>query len=383
MAKKILFVFPSMGIGGTTVSTRNLISLLDKEGYDCWVMPLNPKGVLISLYDDVKRVKTPFFVHALSVGGWKEMPTILQKIAAAFFRFLCNHSQCFERLVIGKCLDEVVSKYHIDTIVAGQEGITTRLVSYAGTKSKVTWVRCDYKRRMADSGKDRELHYNGYKAIVCVSGQTCESFKGVFPEFINKTFCIANPQDSDLIISQANYDETTEPRFTISDNTIVSIGRLDAIKRFDHIAPIARQLKEHGLRFRWYLIGDGTERERIKESIVENKVEENVIMLGAKTNPFFYIKRADVLICLSRSEACPRVVNEAKILHTPTISTDFPTIYEFIKDGETGLIASLEDIPSTILRYFDDDSLSTNIKKNINQFDFDNKELMDSIMSIL
>lgn len=338
--------------------------------------------MLINLFHDVKQVKTPFFVRALSVSGWKRMPTIPQKMVAAFFRFLCNHFQSYERRVIGKSLDKIINKYHFDTIVAGQEGITSRLVSYAGIKSKVAWVRCDYKRWMADSGKARELYYKNFKAIVCVSNQTCESFKEVFPEYVDKTFCIANPQDSDLIVSRASNEET-EPRFTTADNTIVSIGRLDAIKRFDQIAPIARQLKEHGLKFRWYLIGDGAERERIKKSIVENKVEENVIMLGAKTNPFFYIKRADVLVCLSRSEACPRVVNEAKILHTPTISTDFPTIYEFIKNGETGLIANLDDIPSTMLRYFDDDALRTNIKENINLFDFDNKKLMDSIMSIL
>ena len=114
MAKNIIFVFPSMGIGGTTVSTRNLISLLGKDGYDCLVMPLNPEGVLTHLYDDVKQVKTPFFVRALSVSGWKKMPTIPQKIVAAFFRFLCHHCQYFERRVIGKCLDKIIKKYDID-----------------------------------------------------------------------------------------------------------------------------------------------------------------------------------------------------------------------------------------------------------------------------
>lgn len=380
--KKLLFVFPSFNIGGTTVSTRNLISLLGKDGYDCWVMPLNPEGVLIHLYDDVKQVKTPFFVRTLSISGWRKMPTIPQKLVAALFRFLCKHFPSFERRVIGKSLDRIVSNYHIDTLVAGQEGMATRLVSYAGTKSKVAWVRCDYNRLIADKGITRELFYKDFKAIVCVSDKTCESFKEVFPEYIDKTFCIANPQDSDLIIGRVNDDEA-EPRFKTSDNTIVSIGRLDAIKRFDQIAPIARQLKERGLKFHWYLIGDGAERERIEASIKEYSVENEVIMLEAKTNPFYYIKRADVLVCLSRSEACPRVVNEAKILHTPTISTDYPSIYEFIKDGDTGLIASLNDIPSTILRYFGDDALRAEIKNNITQFNFENKELMDSIISIL
>lgn len=382
MAKKILFVFPSFNIGGTTVSVRNLMSLLSKDGYDCWLMPLNAQGVLIHLYDDVKQVKTPFFVRALSVSGWKKMPTLSQKIGAAFFRFLCKRFQCFESLVIGKSLNKIIRKYHFDTVVACQEAVTTKIVSYAHHDNKVAWVRCDYKRRIADQGIAREPYYKCFKAIVCVSDQTCESFKEVFPEYVDKTYCIANPQDSDLIISRADNDET-EPRFTTSDNTIVSIGRLDAIKRFDQIAPIARKLKEHGLKFHWYLIGDGAERERIKESIVENKVEENVIMLGAKTNPFFYIKRADALVCLSRSEACPRVVNEAKILHTPTLSTDYPSIYEFILDGETGIISTIKDMPDAIMRLFADDVLRERINSNISGFEFDNTDLMCRIKGIL
>ena len=382
MANKILFVFPSFGIGGTTVSIRNLISLLVKEGYDCWVMPLIPQGVLQHLYDDVPQVKTPFAIHALAISGWKKETTWMRKIGAALFRMIRSCFPRFEPWIVGKALDSIVGRHHFDTIVAGQENITTCFVSYAGIKSKVAWVRCDYRRWMADSGEERGLHYNGFKAIVCVSVQTCESFKEVFPEYINKTFCIPNPQDSDLIIRRANNDEA-EPRFTTSDNTIVSIGRFDAIKRFDQIAPIARQLKEHGLKFRWYLIGDGVEHERIKESIVENKMEENVILLGAKTNPFFYIKRADVLVCLSRSEACPRVVNEAKILHTPTISTDFPTIYEFINDGETGIITSLYVMPDAIMRLLTDNELLKRIKTNIGLFEFDNTALMEQIESFL
>lgn len=382
MAKKILFVFPSMGIGGTTVSTRNLISLLGKEGYDCLVMPLNQQGLLIHLYDDVKQVKTPFFVRVLSVSGWKEMPSFSQKLAAAVFRFLCKNCKSYERRIIGKCFDNIIRKYNIDTVVACQEAITTRLVSYAGIKSKVAWIRCDYRRRMEEMNTGREVFYESFKAIVCVSDKTCEDFKAIYPEYAAKTYSIPNPQDGGLMARRAD-EEEQEPRFTTDDITIVSVGRFDAVKRFDQIAPIARQLKDKGLRFHWYLIGEGIERGHIEASIKEFVVEKEVIMLGVKANPYYYIKRADVLVCLSRSEACPRVVNEAKILHTPTISTDFPTIYEFINDGETGIITSLYVMPDAIMRLLTDNELLKRIKTNIGLFEFDNTALMEQIESFL
>ena len=174
-----------------------------------------------------------------------------------------------------------------------------------------------------------------------------------------------------------------EPRFLTDLTTIVSVGRLDPVKRFNHIALIAAQLNKRGLQFRWYIIGDGAERNAIDKSIKDNHVENVVIMLGAKTNPHHYIRHADLYVCLSESEACPRVVNEAKILGTPTISTVFPTIYEYIEDGKTGMITPLSGVPDAIMRLFTDSSLYQQIKTNISQFEFDNTELLEQIQEIL
>ena len=382
LMSKVLFVFPTFGIGGTTVSTRNLISLLDKEGYDCWVMPMEPQGELLHLYDDVPRVETPFVIHALAVSGWKKETSWPRRIAAMLFRALCKRTSWFEPWVIGRTLDKIVRNHHFDVVVAGQEALSTRLVSYAGLQNKVAWVRCDYLRWIKDKQIGRESHYARFKSIVCVSEKTCSDFKVLFPELASRIVCIPNPQDGTLMQKRADLVEQ-EPRFKTENTTLVSVGRLDAIKRFDQIAPIARQLKEQGLKFHWYLIGDGVERKRIEDSIVEYGVENEVVMLGAKANPYYYIKRADIMVCLSRSEACPRVVNEAKILHTPTVSTDFPTIFEFIENGKTGLISSLDEIPSSILRLCSDEALYASIKEKIRQFTFDNTELIAKVKEVL
>ncbi len=279
-------------------------------------------------------------------------------------------------------MNKLVQKYGFDTIVAEQEGKTSLFVSYVTCQNKVAWVRCDYKRYLENRGGKKENIYKRYNSIVCVAEQTCCNFKAIYPEYSTKTYCIPNPQDSDLIRTRANLTEN-EPRFVVKGKTLVSIGRLDEIKRFHEIAPIARQLVERGLQFRWYLIGDGAERERIQESIQECGMEDYVIMLGAKTNPYYYLQKADVFVCLSRSEACPRVVNEAKILHTPTISTDFPTIYEFIENEKTGIISPISEIPNAILRWFSDEELRNRIFFNNKQFKFDNTELIKQIENIL
>lgn len=382
MKKKVLFVLPGFGIGGTTVSTRNIMSLLQKGGYDCWVLPLWPKGALFHLFDGTNRVETPFAIKAIAAPSLKEIPLLASRPLAAAIRFFCNHSNSILRWVLGRALNRVIGKYHFDTVIAEQENGTTELVSYAKCINKVAWIRCDYKRYFENRRFKKEKFYQDINAIVCVANQTCINFKSIYPEYASKTFCIPNPQDSELIRIRADINEN-EPRFIKNGKTMVSIGRFDAIKRFDQIASIARQLVDRGLKFRWYLIGGGDEQQNIADSIRKYAMEEYVVMLGVKTNPYYYIKNADLLVCLSASEACPRVVNEAKILHTPTISTDFPTIYEFIENDKTGIIAPLEEISTAIIKLCEDVDLYNQIKDNICGFSFDNTALLNEIERIL
>lgn len=379
--KRLLFVIPSFSIGGTTVSTLNLISLLDKSKYGVTVMPLLNRGILKEQYLDVPQLRPSLIFESLSVASWRQMPGFAKRLFAIMVRFSAKNSRKLKTWLLRVGWKRSLGNKNFDTIIACQEQKATTFVTQAPIADKVAWVRCDYTRIAERRPEDRHI-YNIFRSIVCVSEGTYSSFVKLFPEYAHKTFCIHNPQNTDLIKKQGEMPEN-EPRFLIDRTTIVSVGRLNPVKRFSHIASIAYQLKERGLRFRWYIIGDGAERNTIQKSIKGHHMEDTVIMLGAKTNPHYYIKQADLYICLSESEACPRVVNEAKILGTPTISTDFPTIHEFIEDGKTGIISPLSEIPDAIIRMFTERSLYQQIKTNISQFEFDNMELLAQIQSIL
>lgn len=379
--KRLLFVMPSFSIGGTTVSTLNLISLLDKSKYGVTVMPLLNRGILKEQYQDVPQLRPSLIFESLSVASWRQMPGFAKRLFAMAVRFAAKKSWKLKTWLLRVGWKQSLGHDHFDTFVACQEGLATTVVAAAPVVDKVAWVRCDYSRIADRWPHDRES-YGRYRSIVCVSEGTHSSFVKIFPEYAQKTVCIPNPQNTEIIRNQGERQED-EPRFLTDQTTLVSIGRLDPVKRFNQIAPIARRLKEQGFSFRWYIIGDGKERNVIEKSIKDLGMDEQVIMLGAKTNPHYYIMRADLFVCLSESEACPRVVNEAKILGTPTVSTDFPTIYEFIEDGKTGIISKLADIPTSIMRIISDEELREEIKRNISQFEFDNTDLIATIESIL
>lgn len=266
--------------------------------------------------------------------------------------------KCIKRLILAVNIDitgyvfkrvarEIEKKDNFDTIIAYQEGDATAFVSYFKNKNKIAWIHCDYSfYTKADESKV----YEKFKKIVCVSKYTANVFKGIYPQFAEKTTFIYNLCYYDKIVALSN-KAVNDSRFSNNDFTIVSIGRINKIKRFEHIPQIAYQLKNNGISFKWYLIGSGDDIElnnKIHKEIESYKVNEQVVLLGHKSNVYPFLKNSNLLVALSRSEACPMIFIEAKALNIPIVTTDFKTAFEFVDDGKNGLIAPIESIADKI-----------------------------------
>lgn len=74
-------------------------------------------------------------------------------------------------------------------------------------------------------------------------------------------------------------------------------GRFCDAKNFDNIPDLCRRLVEDGLDVKWYLIGYGGDEPRIRQKIAEAGMEERVIILGKKDNPYPYPARLQTCMC--------------------------------------------------------------------------------------
>ena len=75
-------------------------------------------------------------------------------------------------------------------------------------------------------------------------------------------------------------------------------------------------------------------------------------------------------------------MNEAKILRTPVVSTDYPTIYEYIVNNKTGLISPIESIHEAVDTIMNDMDVAKSIISNISDFKFDNDQILKQIESV-
>ena len=119
---------------------------------------------------------------------------------------------------------------------------------------------------------------------------------------------------------------------------IVTVGRLVNQKGIDNGIFVCKALIDEGYKVRWYVVGKGKDKEKLENLIKTNNLEENFILLGAKTNPYKYINLCDIYVQPSRFEGYGITVAEAKALKKPIVATDIPEFREQIIDKKTGIL---------------------------------------------
>lgn len=119
---------------------------------------------------------------------------------------------------------------------------------------------------------------------------------------------------------------------------MVSVGRLDKIKGFDRMIDVCKMLVDSGLEFKLWIIGEGEEKKDLEKKIKDLSLEDTVLLLGQKENPYKYVKAADLFIYTSFSEGYCTVLTEALILKKPVISTNVTGTDEPLDYGNFGML---------------------------------------------
>ena len=128
----------------------------------------------------------------------------------------------------------------------------------------MAWIHCDYASYHQLAGCPNEVSiYSSYKSIVCVSEFTKTSFVRIYPTLKDKTYSIYNVLDDNMMKTQSKMALPNDISFDPEYFNIVSIGRLDPVKRMSIIPTIANHLVNKGDKIRWLVIGPkgGTDKE--------------------------------------------------------------------------------------------------------------------------
>lgn len=166
---------------------------------------------------------------------------------------------------------------------------------------------------------------------------------------------------------------------------LLSIGRFCYAKNFDNIPEICSYIVKNVLDVKWYIIGFGTDEKMLFDKIKEFGMEEHVIVLGKKSNPYPYIKACDIYVQPSRYEGKSVTVREAQILNKPVVITDYATAADQVDSGVDGMIVPLENqlCAESILEIVSDKNLLQKLSKNTEKNDYTNKQELEKIYKMM
>ena len=134
---------------------------------------------------------------------------------------------------------------------------------------------------------------------------------------------IPSPVDENLIHQIKLIDKKRlRKEVNISDDElfIIFVGALEPVKNVKTIIKVLSKIKR---KFKFIIIGDGSEKTEIQHTVMNNQLNDRVTLLGQKEykDTLKYIKSSDILLLGSESEACGNVIIEALCLETSVIST--------------------------------------------------------------
>ena len=255
-------------------------------------------------------------------------------------------------------------------------------------KKKACWIHTDYTKVAVNADLELPI-WGGYDHIVSISEEVTASFLKVFPTLKDKIVLIENILSEKFVRKRANLYENTSQldRHIIS---LLSVGRFSYAKNYDNVPDICKRINSqlstlnYPLRVRWYIIGFGGDEALIRQKIQEAGMEDHVIILGKKSNPYPYIKACDIYVQPSRYEGKSVTVREAQILCKPVIVTNYTTAPSQIKDGIDGVIVPMENAKCAdgIVDFIKNKDLQSQIIDYLQTHHYGNEEEVEKVYQL-
>ena len=345
MKKKVLILTTALDIGGITSFMLPIVNLLKSE-YDLTIAYTTDKyNKLSEITGDIELVqfeepcKKNTALYMLTHGWMSHIIKVKfrdhNKVTPMASLQRVNYS---EEMITQ--IPEELSK-HYDVAISTAEFYCNNLVAEKiDAEKKIGWIHPDYSSLHTDTFFDkRTLDKLDY--IVTVSNTSKNSLIKVFPEYRNKVYFIPNLLNVEKIIKLSK-DKPREYS-KISGPIFVTVARLDnSSKRLDRIVEACRILKDKGFEFHWFIVGGGSDYDAIQTLSEKIKTTDVLHLLGAKVNPYPYIKYADAFVLTSQYEGKPVVVDEAMLLGCPVVTTQYTSAIEQI--GDNGQVVENNDM---------------------------------------
>jgi len=250
--------------------------------------------------------------------------------------------------------------------------------------TKIAWVHTDFSTVDIDVKMDLPI-WQAYDWIIAVSDECKNAFIRKFPSLEAKVEVVENITSPDIVTALAEAESehamAQEKRFKL-----VTVARLSHAKGIDRAIKAFALLKERGYDdLAWFVVGYGGDEAKLQDLIVKNNLQDSFFLLGKQTNPYPYMKAADLYVQPSRYEGKAVTVGEAQILAKPVLITNYPTAQSQVRDRFDGVICeqSIAGIAQGIADLYNDPNQRAELIRNCEQTDYQNSHELEKLYQLI
>lgn len=390
--KRLLFVIDSFCIGGAEKSLTSLLSLIDYDKYDVFVQTFKSGGAFEAYLDKrVHLLPLPKFTEFCKLSIVNQLFSfhlsylfIRLKLALSLrTNALKNHTVSDSQIYWQTCekaFDELPDEY--DLAIGWGQGVPVKFIANkVKARKKAAWINIDYEAAGHKREEDIE-HFAKADYIVSVSDKQNDNMIALFPEYKDKCRVIYDINNSSLI-------EKLADNATVLDDydglKIVTVARLHHQKGYDMAIDAAKIMKNMGIKFKWYAVGDGPIRPQLEKQIYSLGLHDEFILLGAKANPYPYMKACDIYVQASRFEGFCLTLTEARILNKLCVTTEFECVYNQMVQEKNGLVVDMnaQSIANGVERMIKDNDLRNRIYQYLKTEKKGNVEEIEKIYQLM
>lgn len=343
--KKILFYTPFITIGGGVQKvTADYVNLLTERGYEVDLIVDFNMGEEVEIYKLPKNIQFQY-IKSEKVSNLIYFFRTLGKKNKLFNFPLYALMIIFDFYYFHTKVKNIVRDGKYDYTISFYQFLPAYLTNIKSSKH-IIWLHGSVEHFFGGIKnlfkKSYEKKLNKYDYIVTIADEMKEQLEVFYPNLSkDKIKRIYNPFNFEEIykkIDDVNFLNDEEKEL-INDDFICTVGRLDEGQK-DFITLINAYeflYKNNSIKEKLYIIGDGPNKNDLVNIVKQKNLEQNILFLGKKLNPYIWMRKAKIFILSSKFEGFGLVLVEAMTCEAFVISSSCKTgPKEILCDGECG-----------------------------------------------
>lgn len=304
---RILYVITGLGLGGAEKVVCDLADQMSTLGhqvkiaYLTGIVVVHPKNINV---DIIPLDLNNFYGLYLASKKYKKL---IQDFQPDVVHAHMVHANIFTRLNrIGCAIPKLICTAH-----NSNEGGRLRMIAY-----RLTNFLSDFNSNVSQEATESLISkgaFNKNNLITVYNGIDLSKFKSFKTEKKN--------------------DEIM----------VLSVGRFNEQKDYPNLFRAIKILKDNSLieKVKFYVAGDGDLRSQLEKTIEDFGINNNIILLGKRSDIPDLLNQADYFVLSSLHEGLPTVVIEAMACETFVVATDCGGSAEIL--GETGVLVPIQN----------------------------------------